>query len=78
MGQIANAKSAVHFQSAYIQIHVRWNVCRKALDFHFAQHLVQNSAGGTGAHRNARQLQPRTFTRKTLSNAIRFRSMWIS
>ena len=56
VGQIADAQHAVHLQVADIHIDVAGNVGGQALDFDFAQHLVENAAGGLDAHRNAQQL----------------------
>jgi hypothetical protein len=46
----------VHFKTADVDIDVAGNVARQALDFDFAQHLVQDAAGSFYAHRNAQQL----------------------
>ena len=56
VGQTADAHHLVHSQFAHIHIDVAGNVRRQALDFHFAQHLVQDAALGLDADRNAQQL----------------------
>ena len=55
-GRSAHAHHLVHCQFAHIHIDVAGNVRGQALDFHFAQHLVQNAALGLDADRNAQQL----------------------
>ena len=56
VGQAADAQHLVHPQLAHIHIDVAGNVRGQALDFDFAQHLVQNAALRLDADRNAQQL----------------------
>ena len=56
MGQIADAHHAEQFQVAHIHIDVVGDVGGQALDFDFAEHLVQDASGSLDSHRNAHQL----------------------
>ena len=58
--QIADTENAVHGEFAHIDVNVIGNVGGKALDFDFAENLIENAALGLDANRHAQQLDADT------------------